>query len=70
MFPLLGFVGLGIFRKLLFRVCMTVHILFQIGSRSRSSIDRWFEAAHEAARDDRYLIGELLMDYDPAVHGQ
>jgi len=67
MFPLLGFVELGIFRKFLFRFCMAIHILFQIGSRSRSSIDRWFEAAHEAARDDRYLIGELLMNYNPEL---
>lgn len=66
-FPLLGFVKLGIFRKFLFRFCMAVHVLFQIGSRSRSSIDRWFQAAHEAARDDRYLIGELLMNYNPEV---
>jgi len=65
--PLLGFVELGIFRKFLFRFCMVVHILFQIGSRSSSSFDRWFEAAHEAARDDRYLIGELLMNYNPEV---
>jgi len=67
-FPLLGFVELGVFRKFLFRFCMAAHILFQIGSRSRSSIDRWFEAAHEAARDDRYLIGELLMNYNPEMH--
>jgi len=67
MFPLLGYVELGVFRKSLFRFCMAVHVLFQIGSRSRSSIDRWFEAAHEAARDDRYLIGELLMEYNPEV---
>jgi len=67
-FPILGFVELGVFRKFLFRFCMAVHILFQIGSRSRSSIDHWFEAAHEAARDDRYLIGELLMNYNPETH--
>jgi len=63
--PLLGFVELGIFRNFLFRFCMAVHVLFQIGSRSRTNMDRWFEAAHEAARDDRYLIGELLMNYNP-----
>ncbi len=67
LFPLIGLVELGVFRIFLFRFCMTVHILFQIGSRSRSSIDGWFEAAHEAARDDRYLIGELLMNYNPAA---
>jgi E3 ubiquitin-protein ligase MARCH6 len=68
LFPILGFVELGVFRKFLFRFCMAVHILFQIGSRSHSSIDHWFEAAHEAARDDRYLIGELLMNYNPETH--
>ena len=67
MFPVFGAVEVGIFRKLLFRFCMAVHVLFQIGSRSRSRIDRWFEAAHEAARDDRYLIGELLMNYNPEL---
>jgi len=61
----LGFVELGIFRIFLFRFCMVIHVLFQLGSRSRASIDRWFEAAHEAARDDRYLIGEILMNYNP-----
>ncbi len=64
LFPLLGVIELGLVRKWLFRFCMAVHILFQIGSRSRSSMDRWFEAAHEAARDDRYLIGEVLMNYE------
>jgi len=63
--PILGLVDVGIFRKLLFQICMAIHVLVQIGSRSRASIDRWFEAAHEAARDDRYLIGELLMNYNP-----
>mmetsp|Transcript_22137 Transcript_22137/g.61597 ORF Transcript_22137/g.61597 Transcript_22137/m.61597 type:complete len:1302 (+) Transcript_22137:1087-4992(+) len=63
--PLVGFVEVGVFRKFLFQVCMAVHVLFQIGSRSRANTDRWFEAAHEAARDDRYLIGELLMNYHP-----
>jgi len=67
MFPILGFVQLGIFRKFLFRFCMAVHVMVQIGSRSRSSMKRWFEAAHEAARDDRYLIGELLMNYNPEL---
>lgn len=62
--PIVGFVELGILRKSLFQFCMAVHVLFQIGSRSRAGIDRWFEAAHEAARDDRYLIGEFLMNHN------
>jgi len=61
--PLLGFVEHGASRKFLFRICMSIHVLFQIGSRSRARIDLWFEAAHEAARDDRYLVGEILMNY-------
>ena len=61
--PLKGFVEHGVFRKFLFRFCMTVHLLFQIGSRSHARINRWFKFAHEAARDQKYLIGENLMNY-------
>jgi hypothetical protein len=62
--PFLGLVGIGSFGKTLFRLCMAVHILVQLASGFRSSIDGWFEAAHAAARDDRYLIGELLLNYN------
>lgn len=63
-FPLLGLVEKGVVNRALFRCCTMLHVLVQIASSFRDSIDGWFEVAHEAARDDRYLIGELLIDYD------
>ena len=63
-FPLVGAMGIGVFRMLMFRSCMALHVLFQLCSAFREQLERWFEAAHSAARDDRYLIGEVLMNYD------
>ncbi len=31
---------------------------------------KWFQIAHDAARDDRYLIGEVLLNYSPDDHVQ
>lgn len=61
--PFFGIVENGTVRKCIFRFCMMVHVLFQIGSRSNDKINLWFECAHGAARDDRYLIGEILLNY-------
>ena len=44
---------------------MAFHVIVQVSSASRSKFEGWFQAAHDAARDDRYLIGEVLMNYDP-----
>lgn len=62
-----GNVERGLFQLIVFRACLAVHVLVQICSASRERLERWFQAAHDAARDDRYLIGEVLMDYDPAT---
>jgi hypothetical protein len=53
------------FRMLLFRTCMAFHIIVQLCSSFRLALESWFHAAHKAARDDRYLVGEVLMDYVP-----
>lgn len=63
-FPLFGGIERGLFRQCTFRLCMTVHITVQLCSAFRGQMEGWFEAAHSAARDDRYLIGEVLMNYD------
>lgn len=68
-FPLFGFVEAGVVRKGLFQLCMACHMMIQLASGFRTSIDGWFEAAHDAARDDRYLVGELLMNYNPSNEG-
>lgn len=62
--PILGGIDRGIFRQLGFRFCMATHVLVQLCSAFRGQLEGWFEAAHAAARDDRYLIGEILMNYD------
>jgi E3 ubiquitin-protein ligase MARCH6 len=63
--PFFGVVERGLLKMVLFRICMAVHVLVQLGSASRGRLEIWFQAAHDAARDDRYLIGEILMNYDP-----
>jgi E3 ubiquitin-protein ligase MARCH6 len=67
-FPLLGLVDHIACRIVLFRFCMLLHVLLQVSSGFSGHIDGWFEAAHEAARDDRYLIGEVLLNYDPSPY--
>lgn len=62
--PLLGVIGTGTVNQFVLRFCMTVHIAVQIIANSQESILCAFEIAHEAARDDRYLVGELLMNFN------
>lgn len=45
------------------RLIIVVTILIDFVSSNRESLQRWFEAAHKVARDDRYLIGEVLLNY-------
>lgn len=61
--PLVGGIERGIFRQICFRSCMATHVLVQLCSAFRSQLEIAFEAAHAAARDDRYLVGEVLMNY-------
>jgi E3 ubiquitin-protein ligase MARCH6 len=62
--PLVGPVFQGTFCMMVYRLCSLSHVLLQLSSSFRDSIDVWFEAAHEAARDGRYLIGERLLNYE------
>jgi E3 ubiquitin-protein ligase MARCH6 len=62
--PMIGLVERGLFRQLVFRCCMISHIIVQLCSSFRSQLDRWFESAHNSAKDARYLIGEILMNYE------
>ena len=63
--PLFGLVERSLFRMILFRICTIIHVTVQLCSAFRGRIQGWFQLVHEAARDDRYLIGEILMNYDP-----
>jgi len=63
--PSIGLIEHGLFRMVLFRTCMASHVMLQLCSASKARLEGWFHAAHEAARDDRYLIGEVLMNHNP-----
>jgi E3 ubiquitin-protein ligase MARCH6 len=63
--PFFGLVERGVFRMMLFRMCTLIHVGIQLCSAHRGRIEKGFQVAHEAARDDRYLVGEILMNYDP-----
>ncbi len=62
--PLVRGIERGYFRQFALRLCMVVHVVVQLCSAFRGQMEGWFEAAHSAARDDRYLIGEVLLNYD------
>lgn len=63
--PMFGFVEHSVFKMVLFRICTILHVSVQLSSAFRGGLESWFQVAHEAARDEKYLIGETLMDYDP-----
>ena len=63
--PMFGFVEHSVVRMALFRICTILHVAVQLSSAFRGGLESWFQVAHEAARDEKYLIGETLMDYDP-----
>lgn len=48
-----------------FRAFASSSIVALLINSSRQSLVHWFEAAHKIARDDRYLIGEILVNYSP-----
>lgn len=47
----------------IFRTFAIASILVDSVNSSKHSLHRWFQAAHKIARDDRYLIGEILLNY-------
>jgi E3 ubiquitin-protein ligase MARCH6 len=52
-------------RRLMTRACLffTAMLLSQTKKVWKTRVHRWFEAAHRVARDDRFLIGEVLLNY-------
>ena len=49
----------------IFRTFVITSISIQLLNSKKHGLGRWFEAAHKIARDDRYLIGEILLNYSP-----
>lgn len=61
--PILGIVSDEAFRMWIFRFWSVVIISAQLGLLYKAPLEKWYKAAHDAARDQRYLIGEVLLDY-------
>lgn len=61
--PLFGVVERGVFYQAIFRCCMVSHIGVQLCSSFRGQLNVWLESAHKAAKDARYLVGEILVNY-------
>lgn len=49
----------------IFRTFAIASVVVDSINSSKHSLQSWFEAAHTIARDDRYLIGEILLNYSP-----
>uniref|UniRef100_A0A7S2MEA0 RING-type E3 ubiquitin transferase n=1 Tax=Helicotheca tamesis TaxID=374047 RepID=A0A7S2MEA0_9STRA len=61
--PIVGFVEKGVYQMFLFRSFAFTVLAIQLAVAFQYPLQKWFQAAHKAARDDRYLVGEILMNY-------
>lgn len=65
--PLSSVIGRQFGLTAMFRVVVLVSIVVDFVYSSKHSLQRWFQAAHRIARDDQYLIGEMLLNYSPIL---
>lgn len=64
--PQMGLVFEGLFRMYVFRGLCVIAIAVQSALAFREELKAWFQVVHKAARDDRYLIGEVLLNHGGA----
>ena len=57
-------------RIVLVRTVLGSAFLYEIVTAFKEELSSWFTAAHQTARDDRYLIGRILLNYDETTAGQ
>jgi E3 ubiquitin-protein ligase MARCH6 len=50
----------------IFRILATASMVVDTLNSSKRALNRWFQVAHKVARDDRYLVGEILLNYSPS----
>ena len=48
-----------------YQVFTTVSVLTELCRAYRGPLRNWFKRAHKTARDHRYLVGEVLLNYRP-----
>jgi hypothetical protein len=63
--PVIGEVENALYRTCVFRVFAIVTMLAQLAAANQPALRCWFQVAHKAARDSRYLEGEILLNYRP-----
>jgi hypothetical protein len=63
--PLLRAASRQVNPRTIFRAVAMTSIFVDSINSSKHSLQRWYQAAHKIARDDRYLIGVRLQDYSP-----
>ena len=65
LFPrlLVNAVGKKLGSTIIFRIAAITTVLLDTINSSKDGLNHWFQAAHKIARDDRYLIGEILLNY-------
>ena len=54
----------GTLRLYIFRLASGSTLFLQLCHTFSGQIQNWFSAVHKTARDDRYLIGEVLLNYE------
>ena len=59
----LSALGRSISANVAFRVLTVLGLAIDYVLTCKDSLRSWYVAAHKVARDDRYLIGEILMNY-------
>lgn len=57
----------GSHRLYIFRLATASTLFVQLCIAFRAQIQRWVVTLHKTARDDRYLIGEVLLNFQPEV---
>jgi len=49
---------------ILYRSFSLIIVSLQLCMCFQEPLKEWFEKAHNAARDERYLMGEILLNYE------
>lgn len=60
---LVNAIGQKLGSTIIFRIAAVTTVLLDTINSSKDGLNSWFQAAHKIARDDRYLIGEILLNY-------